>query len=149
MKKLFLFLLVTFVFSMVNISWADEKDEALAMLDKAISLYKAKGLDFIVDAIMKKDSAVNNGKELYVFIYDDKGTMVAHPNTNLVGQNTYNSPDVKGKLFRKEIIDTANSKGSGSVDYVYKNPKTGALEEKITFFKKVDDLVFCVGIYKK
>jgi signal transduction histidine kinase len=75
--------------------------------------------------------------------------MVAHPkNAKLVGKNLLEVPDVDGKLFRKEIVELAKSKGSGWVDYKYKNPETGKIEDKTTYVLKVGDIILCCGIYK-
>ena len=86
--------------------------------------------------------------DLYVFAYDLKGVMVANPKApKLVGKNLYNEPDSKGKLFRKEIVDLANSRGSGWVDYTYMNPATRQEENKITYCQKAGNLIVCCGAY--
>ena len=58
-------------------------------------------------------------------------------------------PDASGKKYRREIIDLAAKKGSGWVDYQYKNPATGKLEPKTTYILRVGDIVLEAGIYKK
>jgi len=86
--------------------------------------------------------------DLYVFAYDLKGVMVANPKApKLVGKNLYDEPDSKGKLFRKEIIDLVNSRGSGWVDYTYMNPATRQEENKITYCQKAGNLIVCCGAY--
>lgn len=86
--------------------------------------------------------------DLYVFVYDLKGVLLANPKApKLVGKNLYNEPDSKGKLFRKEIVDLANSRGSGWVDYTYMNPSTRQEENKITYCQKVGNLIVCCGAY--
>ncbi|HYA15800.1 MAG TPA: cache domain-containing protein [Syntrophales bacterium] len=86
--------------------------------------------------------------DLYIFAYDLKGVMKANPMVpKLVGKNLYNEPDSKGKLFRKEIVDLANSRGSGWVDYAYMNPVTKEEEFKITYCQKVGNLIVCCGAY--
>ena len=86
--------------------------------------------------------------DLYVFAYDLNGVMVANPKApKLVGKNLYNEPDSKGKLFRKEIIDLVNGRGSGWVDYTYMNPATRQEENKITYCQKVGNLIVCCGAY--
>jgi signal transduction histidine kinase len=58
-------------------------------------------------------------------------------------------PDTDGKLFRKEIIELGKSKAEGGwVDYKYKNPASGKIEQKTSFVKKGGDLIFVCGIYK-
>jgi cytochrome c len=86
--------------------------------------------------------------DLYVFAYDLKGVLMANPVVpKLVGKNLYNEPDSRGKLFRKDIVYLANSRGSGWVDYAYINPVTKQEETKITYFQKVGGLIVCCGAY--
>lgn len=127
---------------------ADDSAKATALVKKAVAFYKANGLEKVLEEASKPDGQFVEG-ELYIFIYDLKGTMLAHPNNKLIGQNLIDVPDVDGKKFRREIIDTAVAKGSGWVDYKYKNPKTKEVESKTTYFEKVDEIVVCCGIYKK
>jgi signal transduction histidine kinase len=87
--------------------------------------------------------------EMYVFAYDLNAVMMAHPvNPKLVGKNLLNEADSKGKLFRKEIVELAITKGSGLVDYTYLNPVTKQQEPKTTSIQKMGDLIICCGAYK-
>ena len=128
---------------------ADDAAEAVSMVKKVVTDYKASGFEQVT-----KDISVANGKyakgELYAFAYDLDGTMMAHPNAALIGKNTLNVPDVNGKLFRKEIIEKAKKQPQGAwTDYTYQNPKTKAVELKTTYCENPGDLVVCAGIYKK
>lgn len=38
--------------------------------------------------------------------------------------------------------------GTATVDYKYKNPKSGKVEQKTTYFKKVGDIILGCGTYK-
>ncbi len=127
--------------------WAGEKEDAQKMVnDAAAAIAKDKAATL---------SEIGNPKgrfikgEIYVFAYDLAGTMVAHPiNPKLVGKPLLDIPDAAGKMFRKEIIDGVKASGSATVDYKYKNPQTGAIEDKVTYCKKADDLAVCAGYYK-
>lgn len=126
---------------------AGQKEEATQMVNDAV-------------AAVTKDKAagtqeINNPKgryvkgEIYVFAYDLTGTMVAHPmNPKLVGKNLLDVPDAAGKMFRQEIIDGVKRAGVVTVDYKYKNPKSGAIEDKVTYCKKATELAVCAGYYK-
>lgn len=126
---------------------AGQKEEATQMVNDAV-------------AAVTKDKAagtqeINNPKgryvkgEIYVFAYDLAGTMVAHPmNPKLVGKNLLDVPDAAGKMFRQEIIDGVKRAGVVTVDYKYKNPKSGAIEDKVTYCKKATELAVCAGYYK-
>lgn len=129
-------------------SWAETKADAIKLVDDAAKQLASQPHETVVAELNKSDGKWVKG-ELYVFAYDLAGVMVAHPkNPKLVGKNLLEVPDVDGKLFRKEIVELAKTKGSGWVDYKYKNPESGKTEAKTTYLKKVGDLILCCGIYK-
>jgi signal transduction histidine kinase len=126
---------------------ASQKD-AKALVEKAAAFVKAGGKDAALKEISKAKGQFDKG-ELYVFAYDMSATIVAHPkNAKLIGKNLMDVPDTDGKLFRKEIVETAKTKGSGWVDYKYLNPETKKVEAKTTYVLKVGDIVLCCGTYK-
>ena len=116
----------------------------------------------VADAVaaVNKDKAaaiaeMNNPKgrfvkgEIYAFAYDLAGTMVAHPmNPKIVGKNVADVPDATGKMYRKDILDGVKASGSVTVEYRYKNPKDGKIEDKVSFCRKAADLAVCSGYYK-
>lgn len=125
-----------------------EKDRAVDMVKAAAELVGKVGPDKALLEIGRADGPFVEG-ELYVFAYDLNGVIVAHPrNAKLVGKNMLEVPDVDGKLFRKEIVEVARTKGTGWVDYKYKNAETGKVEEKTTWVRKVGNLVLCCGVYR-
>ncbi|MEK7393852.1 MAG: cache domain-containing protein [Fibrobacterota bacterium] len=143
LKKIFATMLV-----LVGIAAATPKDDATALVNDASKFLKANGKEKALQEINKPDGKWVKG-ELYVFAYDFQGVIVAHPkNAKLVGKNMLEVPDVDGKLFRKDIVEAAKSKGTGWVDYKYKNPETGKIEEKTTFVLKSGDVILCCGIYR-
>ena len=76
--------------------------------------------------------------------------MLAQPfNSNLVGQSLINIRDPNGKYMTKEMVELAKTKGSGWVDYVFKNPKTNEMSPKSTYVELADEVVVGCGIYKK
>ena len=127
--------------------YAGEKEDAAQMVNDAAAAV-AKDKAAAVAEIGNPKSRFVKG-ELYVFAYDLSGTMVAHPiNAKLVGKNLIDVPDASGKMFRKEIIDGVKASGTASVEYKYKNPLSGAVENKVTYCKKAADLALCAGYYK-
>ena len=123
------------------------KAEAKAMVIKAEEFVKANGKEKAIAEFNKPDGQFVKDS-FYVFAYDLKGTVIAHPHRpSLVGKNMINEPDSQGKLFRKEIVEKAKSKGEGWVDYKYQNPTTKREKTKTTYFKKVGDMIICCGAY--
>ncbi len=120
--------------------------EAKKMVEQAVAYIKAHGEEKAL-----KEFSNPNGKfqwrDLYVFAYDPNGVIMGHPNPKLIGQNLYDVPDRQGKYFTKEIVDLANSRGSGWVDYTYMDLVTKQEEFKITNFQKVGNLIVCCGAY--
>ena len=127
--------------------YAGEKEDAAQMVNDAAAAV-AKDRASAVAEIGNPKSRFVKG-ELYVFAYDLTGTMAAHPiNAKLVGKSLIDVPDANGKMFRKEIIDGVNASGTASVEYKYKNPQSGAVENKVTYCRKAADLAVCAGYYK-
>ncbi|RFP19243.1 MULTISPECIES: cache domain-containing protein [unclassified Duganella] len=127
---------------------ADASAAAVAMVDKGASYLQKNGKDALIKEVNNKNPEfINDSTYLTVRAMD--GTQLAHPtNPKLVGKNMVVLPDADGKLFRKEIIDTAKAKGKGWVDYRYNNPATGEIEKKSTYFVKQGDIILEAGIYK-
>jgi polar amino acid transport system substrate-binding protein len=114
--------------------------------DEVTGLVKQTGEAFEQDAPLTI-AKINRGEHpfkdaddpsLYVFVLDTDLNVVAHPvRTHTVGTNLRGKPDVNGKLFRDEILATALEDGSGWVDYHFKNPKTGEVTHKVSYFELV------------
>lgn len=126
-----------------------EKD-AIAMAEKGAAFIKAKGKDEMMKRISARDPDFVQGS-LYVDMRDlYSGIVLAHPiNPSIVGKDLTDVPDASGKKYRREIIELAQKKGKGWVDYQYKNPASGKIEPKTTYILRVDDIVLEAGIYKK
>ena len=126
-----------------------EKD-AVAMVERAAAFMKAKGKDALGKRISARNPAFCRGA-LYLDMRDFKtGITLAHPYSPwLAGKDLTDVPDVNGKMFRREIIELAATKGKGWVDYMYRNPASGKIEPKTTYILRVDEVVLEAGIYKK
>jgi cytochrome c len=57
--------------------------------------------------------------------------------------------DAAGNPLFEQMIDLARNTGSGSVDYVWRNPATNAVESKHTLIQRVGDVLLGVGYYTK
>jgi cytochrome c len=127
--------------------FAGEKEDAMKMVNDAAAAVDKDKASAVAEIGNAKGRFVKG--EIYVFAYDLMGTMVAHPiNAKLVGKSLIDVPDAGGKMFRKEIIDGVKASGTATVDYKYKNPQSGAVEDKVSYCKKAADLAVCAGYYK-
>jgi len=88
-------------------------------------------------------------KDLYLALYDTTGKCVAHgADASRVGKSFLDAKDPDGKEFIKERVEIAKAKGSGWQDYKFKNPATGKVEQKTSYFELVGDVIFTAGAYK-
>ena len=136
-------------FAQVAIAAEPSKEDAIALVKKAVAAYKTDGKAKLIADVNTKNGSYHRG-ELYVLLYDRAGTNVAHPiNPKLIGKNSVDVPDVDGKLFRKEMVDHVAAGKSGFwVDYKYKNPVSGAIEPKTAYYEVAGDVIVAAGIYK-
>lgn len=116
---------------------------------KAISFYKKAGLAVALAEISNRKGPFVQG-DMYVFAVNMKGIMVAHGyNEKFVGQNFMEVKDSGNKKFIREIVNNAVAEGNGWMDYKWYNPVTHEDMTKFVYFEKVDDMIFCSGIYKE
>lgn len=120
--------------------------EAKAMLDKAVAEVQKDGA---AAAVAKFNDAAGGfrDRDLYVFCMDASHKIVAHPDASLRGTDVATMKDSKGKPFGQEMIAAAKM-GGGSVEYMWKNPVSGKVEEKVSYLKKAGELSCGVGAYK-
>ena len=124
------------------------REEAMALVRKAIDYLKTNGKEKAYKEIGNPHGPFVKG-DLYVFAQDTAGYIRAHSqNPILVGKYMADLKDVKGKLFAKEIIDQAKSKGSGWVDYDWMNPATKEVAAKSTYSMGAGDIILSCGIYR-
>ncbi len=130
---------------------APTKDDATAMISKAITYIKTNGVEKAFPAFMDTTGEFVKG-ELYVFVYDFSGVCLAHgQKPKLVGKNRIDVADVNGKKYIEEMVNLAKTKGTGSVDYLFQNPESKKIEPKTSFFTRVPgkDMFVACGIYSE
>jgi len=123
------------------------QQKAKNWVSKAIAFYKASGKGIaLAEFTNPKGPFVQD--EMYIFVLNPKGIMIAHGvNEKYEGKNFIDIKDSTGKSFIQEIINAANVNGNGWIDYQWYNPVTKETKNKNVYFERVDDLIFCSGIY--
>jgi signal transduction histidine kinase len=86
---------------------------------------------------------------LYVFVLDQDGVLMLHPDRKMEGRNVINTLDPDGKPFIREMMAAAlAASGAGCwTDYVWPLPDTGALAAKHTYSKLTGPLIVAAGYY--
>jgi len=125
--------------------------ETEALVKEAIAFAKANGKDAAIREITKIGGKFHrHGGELYVFIYDMEGKVIAHgQGASKLGVNQINAKDPDGVEFVKERIKLAKTKGKGWHDYQYVNPTLQKKQPKTSYIEVWENLIFGAGIYKK
>jgi cytochrome c len=123
--------------------------EAEAMVKEAIGYAKAQGKDkAYAEFSNTKGKFVD--RDLYIAVYDLKGTVLAHgQNPLLVGKNLIWLKDPDGKAFVKERMELVKTKTKFWQDYKYTDPLTKKIEPKTMYCEKYEESVVCCGIYRR
>jgi cytochrome c len=124
------------------------KDQVVATVKKAIVFYNSSGRAKALVEFNNKDGQFAKG-ENYVDVHDLNGVCLAHPTSpEVVGTNRLEQKDLNGKFWIKDII-AATKKGdtSGWIGYVRKNPVSGRMQDKLSYWELHDGLIFKAGLY--
>ncbi|MHB2168238.1 cache domain-containing protein [Alsobacter sp. R-9] len=127
--------------------WAT-KDEAAAMVKKAVAFVKAEGPDKAYATFTKKAPEFID-RDLYIVVYGLDGKVLAHgANEKLVGKEMIDAQDVDGKFFVKERVDLAKTNASFWQDYKFVNPVSKKIEPKQMYCERLGETAVCGGVYK-
>ncbi len=128
--------------------FAASKDDAKAMVKKVVAYYEKNGRDKTFAEVNKDKGQFEKG-EVYVYIFDTNGLLLAHPKLpSWVGKNFAGLKDADGKLFIKDAITELASKNECWIEYKWSKPDTKKIGLKIGYFYKSGDLIFSCGIWK-
>ena len=110
-------------------------DQAQLLVYQAVKYLNEVGIE-------KAFKAFNDGKshfiykDLYIFIFDLNGNVVAHgQNNKLIGTNRYELKDADGKLFIAEMVRVAKKFKSGWVDYKWLSTISNEEEAKTSYIE--------------
>jgi cytochrome c len=125
-------------------------EEAQAMLDKAVTRMKKAGAPAAYKDFNDPKGAFIRG-DLYVFAIgiEDGKYRASGSAPQLTGKDVQDMRDAEGKPLVQEMIALVKENGSGTVDYVWRNPATNAVEAKHSLIQRVDDVLVGVGYYSK
>lgn len=123
-------------------------EQAQKMLDKAVALMKHSGGEAAFKAFNDPQGGfVMNDEYVFVIGLEDGKYRASGASPNLVGVDVREITDAAGTPLFKQMIALAKDKGIGTVDYVWRNPATNAVEQKHSLIRRVDDVLLGVGYY--
>jgi cytochrome c len=124
------------------------KDEAVAMVKKAIEYIKANGNEKSFEEISNPQGKFVD-RDLYVVVYDMTAKCLAHgQKANMVGKELIDFKDTDGKEYMKERVELMKKQPSAWQDYKFMNPVSKEIEPKSMYIERFGDLIVGCGIYK-
>jgi len=124
------------------------KDEAVAMVKKAVAYIKTEGPDKAYPAISNPTGEFVD-RDLYIVVYGLDGVVLAHgANAKRIGTNQIDDKDPDGKAFVKERVELAATHPSFWQTYKFMNPVTHKVEPKEMYCERLDQTVVCGGVYQ-
>ena len=133
-------------------AWGGEfatKDEAVAMVNKAVAFYKKEGAEKAFAEFDKKPGDFTD-RDLYVLVYSTSGKVLAHgANAKLIGKDMNEAQDVDGKYYVKDRLALAAKQKTFWQDYKFVNPVSKKIEPKEAYCERLGDAIICSGVYKK
>jgi cytochrome c len=124
------------------------REQAQAMVAKAIALYKAEGKAAFEVMDQGAASGFREG-DLYIFALSTgpDARVVAHGlDRARIGEVVAGITDNRGKAYGKEMLERATPEGTW-LDYVRVNPQSGKDEPKSTWVVLHDGYIFGCGVY--
>lgn len=124
------------------------KDEAVAMVKKAVAFIKANGGEKAYAEFTKKGGQFTD-RDLYIVVYKTDGVVLAHgQNEKLVNTNQKDAKDPDGKAFVAERIVLAKKGQPFWQDYKFMDPLTKTVVPKQMYCEPLNDTAVCGGVYK-
>jgi len=125
------------------------RTEAEALVKKDVAYIKSAGKEAAyADFTGKKAAWVD--RDLYVVVYGMDGKGLAHgQNAKMVGKDLIDLKDADGKPFVKERTELAAAKGKFWQEYKFADPVTKKVMPKEMCCERLEDVIPCVGVYKR
>jgi methyl-accepting chemotaxis protein len=122
-------------------------EEAMALVDKALAHRRQASRDAFVRDLTDPSRGFHD-RDMYVFALDAAGVYRAFGGKpEKVGSRVQDIAGVDGNALLASIVAQAEV-GPGWVEYDIVNPASGAVQAKMSYVVKVDDLYVGCGVYK-
>ena len=125
------------------------KEEAVAMVQKAVAAIKSEGPEKAYAEISNLSGPFVKG-DLYIAVVGFDGTLLAYGSDvgERVGNNVMNIEDSDGKEVVKERIELAKKEPTFWQSYKFINPVTKTIEPKQMYCERLEETIVCGGVYQ-
>lgn len=122
-------------------------EEALHLVERAMAFRQQIGREAFLREITEPSRGFHD-RDMYIFALDAGGVYRAFGGKpEKVGSRVQDIAGIDGQALLDAIVDQAEQ-GPGWVEYDIVNPTTGAVQAKMSYVVKVDDLYVGCGVYK-
>ncbi len=142
-------IITTLIISSIPVVAAEfgTRSEAVAMVKRVQDKFRKAGPEDTFRAINNKAKEFWD-RDLFPFVMDLNGLVVASPQPALRGKNILDLKDQDGKFVIHEAMSIAKGPGHGWSDTRFFDPLTKSVEDKSAWIERMGDFVVGVGIYK-
>jgi signal transduction histidine kinase len=125
------------------------KEEAVAMVQKAVAAIKSEGAEKAYAEISNLSGPFVKG-DLYIAVVGFDGTLLAYGTdaAEHVGDNVMNIKDSDGKEVVRERIELAKKEPTFWQSYKFVNPLTKTIEPKQMYCERLEETIVCGGVYQ-
>lgn len=125
-------------------------DDAVTLVKRTTEMLKTKPAAEVYAAINAKGAEFII-KDVYVFVQDAKGMVLAHTvNPKLVGKDASENTDVNGKEYVKERMELAKTKKEIWHEYSFSNPISKKIEPRSVYCEvQPDTTIVCASASKQ
>ncbi len=122
-------------------------EEAMQLVERALQQRAQSGREAFLAQITDPSQNFHD-RDMYVFVLDRSGTYLAFGGKpEKVGSCVQDIPGVNGDALLEAIVTQAELE-PGWVEYDITNPQSGAVQTKMSYVVKVDELYVGCGVYK-
>ncbi len=132
----------------LNLKAPSNETELISFVESAVAHVKEVGKERAIKDFMDINGSWVRG-DVYIFAHAFNGTTLVLPyQPSAVGTNRLDVQDPQGRYVNREMNCIAQH-GNGFYHYVYRNPVSNKIENKVSYVTKVDDNWWLgAGIYK-
>ena len=125
-----------------------DETELVSFVESAVAHVKEVGKERAIKDFMDLNGTWVRG-DVYIFAQSFNGTSLVLPYTpSGVGTNRLDLQDARGTYINRDMYCLALN-GGGFYHYVYKNPVSGLIQNKVSYVMKVDESWWLgAGIYE-
>ncbi len=125
----------------------EARERAIALVRRGIAHMRQLGPEKAFADFNRRDGGFVDG-DYFLLVFGEAGLMLANGgNPAEVGKDHAGRRDADGKPMTMEMIRTAQSRGSGWVDYRWHNPRTGRVQRKSSYAEREGAYTVACGIY--